>query len=154
MRKSIIRASAAQTQSDVVGTWKAVSVVSTNDKGMVKDFGKSPLGFITYTADGRMSVIITSSDRKPLSVNDPAAAPPEERAEAFATMVAYAGRYTFTGDKVVHHVEASAMPNQVGTDLVRSARLNGDRLTLRAPMQAGGEQVVAEVVWQRLPKNE
>ncbi len=154
MSKSVIITSPAQTQSAVVGTWKAVSVASTNDKGVVKDFGKSPLGFITYTADGRMSVIITSSDRKPLSVNDAAAAPREERAEAFATMVAYAGRYTFTGDKVVHHVEASSIPNDVGTDLVRSAKLDGDRLTLRAPMQSGGEQVVAEVVWQRLPKSE
>jgi len=163
MKKSIILASItiallsaalAQPQSAVVGTWKLVSAISTNDKGVVKDsFGKNPLGFITYTADGRMSVIITSSDRRALSVNDRTAAPVAERAEAFATMVAYAGRYAFTGDKVVHHVEASAMPNQVGTDLVRFAKLDGDRLTLRTPpMQAGGEQVVAELVWQRLPK--
>ena len=45
---------------------------------------------------------------------------------AFATMIAYAGTYTFTGDKVTHHVEASWMPNQTGTDLAISLRT--DRL--------------------------
>jgi len=51
--------------------------------------------------------------------------------KAFSTVIAYAGRYTFTGDKIVHHVEASWMPNQVGTDMVRSVKLEGDRLNLR-----------------------
>jgi hypothetical protein len=148
-------ASLAQSPSAVVDTWKVLSVTTTDDTGVVQNpFGENPLGFITYTADGRMSVIINASDRKPLSGDDRAAAPVAERAEAFATMVAYAGRYTFTGDKVVHHVEASAVPNDVGTDLVRSAELDGDRLTLRTPMQSDGEQVVVEVVWQRLPKSD
>ena len=165
MKKSIALASItiallsvalAQSQPGVVGTWKLVSAVTMNDKGVAKDFfGKNPLGFIMYSADGRMSVILTSRDRKALSVNDHSAAPVAERAEAFATMFAYAGRYTFTGDKVVHHVEVSAVPNLVGTDLVRFAKLEGDRLTLRTPpMQSGGEQVVVELVWQRLPKTD
>ena len=153
--KESITSPRAQTPSAVVGNWRVVSVTTTNDKGVVQDpFGKNPVGFITYTADGRMSVLLTSSDRKPLSGDDRAAAPVAEKAEAFATMVAYAGRYTFTGDKVVHHVEASSMPNDVGTDLVRSATLDGDRLALRATMQSEGEQVVVEVVWQRLPKSD
>jgi hypothetical protein len=155
MKESIIPASLAQKQSAVVGNWKVVSVTTTNDKGVVQNpFGKNPVGFITYTADGRMSVIINASDRKPLSGDDRAAAPVAERAEAFATMVAYAGRYTFTGDKVVHHVEASSMPNDVGTDLVRSAKLDGDCLTLQTTMRSDGEQVVVEVVWQRLPMSD
>ena len=155
MKESISPASLAQTLPAVVGTWKAVSVTTTNDKGVVQNpFGKNPVGFITYTADGRMSVIINASDRKPLSGDDRAAAPVAEKAEAFATMVAYAGRYTFTGDKVVHHVEAAAVPNDVGAELVRSAKLDGDRLALRATMQSDGEPVVVEVAWQRLPKSD
>jgi len=76
------------------------------------------------------------------------AAPNVEKAEAFATMVAYAGRYTFSGDKVVHHVEASWMPNQVGTDLVRFVTIPGNRLVLRTPpMLEGGQQVVTELTW-------
>jgi len=122
--------------------WKLLSFTSTTDKGEVKSLmGQKPIGFITYTPDGRMSVVITAETRKPLSVNDRIAAPADERAEAFSTVIAYAGRYTFTGDKIVHHVEASWMPNQVGTDMVRSVKLEGDRLTLRTtPILQGGAQ--------------
>jgi hypothetical protein len=113
--------------------------------------GLKPTGFITYTPEGRMSVVITTESRKPLSVSDFVSAPAEEQAEAFATMIAYAGRYTFTGDKVIHHVEASWMPNQVGTDLVRSAKLQGDRLILRTPPTlVAGAQTTTELVWERL----
>ena len=114
-------------------------------------FGVKPTGFVTYTAEGRMMVIITAEGRKPLSVNDRIAAPATERAEAFATMVAYAGRYSLTGDEVVHHVEASFMPNQVGTDLVRFVKLQGDRLVLRTPpLMDGGQQRVTELIWKRM----
>ena len=50
-------------------------------------------GLLTYTADGRMMSITTKGGRKPLSVPDNVGAPAEERAEAFATMTAYAGSY-------------------------------------------------------------
>ena len=142
----------AQSKDTVVGTWKLVTATQTDSKGETKPaFGVKPTGFVTYTAEGRMMVIITTEGRKPLSVNDRIAAPATERAEAFATMVAYAGRYSFTGDKVVHHVEASFMPNQVGTDLVRFVKLQGDRLVLRTPpMMDGGQQKVAELIWKRM----
>ncbi len=46
--------------------------------------------------------------------------------------VAYAGRYSFRGDRVIHHVELSLFPNWVGTDQQRWVELAGDRLTLSA----------------------
>ena len=142
----------AQSKDALVGTWKLVSATQTNEKKESRPaFGMHPTGFVTYTAEGRMSVVINSAGRAPLSVNDYRAAPAEERAAAFATMVAYAGTYTLTGDKVIHHVEASWMPNQVGTDLTRTVKLQGNRLTLRTPpMRVGGEEIVAELVWERL----
>ncbi len=142
----------AQSKDTVVGTWKLVTAIQTHGKGEAKPvFGLKPTGFVTYTADGRVMVIITEEGRKPLSVNDRIAAPATERAEAFATMVAYAGRYSFTGDKIVHHVEASWVPNQVGTDLVRLVKLQGDHLVLRTPpMMDGGQHTVAELIWKRM----
>ena len=91
-------AAVAQSKDDLLGTWKLVSATHTTDKGDVKDaFGPNPIGFITYTTDGRMMAIITYSGRKPLSVPDHVAAPADERAEAFASMIAYAGRYSLAG---------------------------------------------------------
>lgn len=101
-----------------------------------------------------MSAILTFSGRKPLSVSDFISAPEKERAEAFATMTAYAGRYTFTGDKVIHHVEIASMPDDVGADLERVVvKLDADHLVLRVakPYLRGGVMVQSqELVWERV----
>jgi hypothetical protein len=71
--------------------------------------------------------------RKPLSVPDWIWSPAEERAEAFATSIAYAGSYTFSGDKVTDHFEAASVQDFVNTDFVRFiTKLDRDRLILRA----------------------
>jgi len=46
--------------------------------------------------------------------------------------VAYAGRYTFHGNRIIHHVELSLFPSWVGTDQERSVELAEDRLTISA----------------------
>ncbi|HEY6272034.1 MAG TPA: lipocalin-like domain-containing protein, partial [Terriglobales bacterium] len=143
----------AQSKDALVGTWKLVSVTSSSDAGKVNNavYGLHPNGLISYAADGRMSVIITNGGRKPLSVYDRLAAPAEERAQAFSTLVAYAGTYSFTGDKVIHHVEVDALENRVGSDQVRFVTLQGDRLILKTPpILRGGEKQVLELVWERL----
>jgi hypothetical protein len=144
----------AQSKTDLVGTWKLVSASYTTDKGKVihNVYGLNPTGFLTYTADGRMMAIITDGGRKPLSVPDRVSAPASERAEAFATSVAYGGRYTLDGDKVIHHVEVSAMQNVVNTELVRTiVKLEGKRVTLRTPFfSRAGLKVTEELVWERM----
>src|SRR4051812_33129369 len=92
------------------GTWRLVSVSATTASGVRNDapYGADPTGLLIYTRDGRMSVTISHAGRKLLSVIDRTAAPPSERAEAFATFLAYAGRYTVVGDSVVHHVEVAS----------------------------------------------
>jgi hypothetical protein len=143
----------AQTKNKLVGTWKLVSVVSKTDQGDVNKavYGEHPKGFITYLPDGRMVVIITEDGRKPLTVNDRVAAPIEERAQAFSTMTAYAGTYTFSGDKVVHHVEVASIPNWVGTDQSRTAKIQGDRLIISTPPLSRGLTLQTfELTWERL----
>jgi hypothetical protein len=136
----------------IIGTWRLVSAaLTTLDGATRKLLGENPSGFLTYTGDGRMTAIVASSGRQPLSVADPAAAPAAEQAAAFATFTAYAGRYTFHGDRVIHHVEVSLFQNWAGTDQIRFAKLNGARLTLTAPpMSIGGEQLVVQLTWEQL----
>lgn len=144
---------AAQSSSTIVGTWKLISAKSTTSKGAVDNyaFGKSPTGFMTFTTEGRMSLIMADDARKPLSILDRVAAPPNERAEAFATFVAYAGRYSFNGDRLIYHVEVSSIQNWVGTDLTRIIRFQGNRLTTRTPTTVkGGVQQVIELMWERV----
>lgn len=151
---SVLSKAPAQSSKTLVGTWKLESATITTDTGEVRNsWGAHPIGFITYTEDGRMSAILTVDNRKPLSVSDFISAPADERAEAFATMNAYAGRYTFTGEEAIHHVEAASMPNDVGTDLKRLVKLEGDQLTLLVakPYLRGGMMVRSQqLVWKRI----
>ena len=96
--------------------------------------------------------IITVDGRPPLSVPDYISAPATERAEAFSTVVAYAGTYTFTGDKVIHDVEAAWFQNFVNTDQVRViVKLEANRVTLRTRRYLKGSiQVAEELVWERI----
>jgi len=98
-----------------------------------------------------MTAIISFSGRKPLSKADLFSAPAEERAEAFATFFAYAGRYSLSGDKVTHHVEISSVENLVNTDLVRFIKFEDGRIRLRTPpAPIGGTTQTFELVWERV----
>jgi hypothetical protein len=143
----------AQVPEELLGTWRLVSVSAVSDSG-VEDhapYGADPKGYLTYTRHGRMMAIISSSGRKPLTVADRSAAPAQERAEAFATFLAYAGRYSVAGDTVIHHVEVASLQNWVDTDLIRFAKFDDARLVLRTPPASfGGKWLVFTLVWQRL----
>ena len=141
------------TDDKLVGTWKLVSASSTTSKGEPCEppYGLSPLGFLTYTADGRVTALISYGGRKPLSGGGGARAQ-EEQAEAFRTFLAYAGRYTLSGDKVTHHIEISSIQNYVGKDLVRSVNFQGDQIILvTPPTPVHGKIQTVELIWQRLP---
>jgi hypothetical protein len=143
----------AQYKDSVVGTWKLLSVRAITEKDSVGKpiLGQNPSGLLTYTADGRMMAIISDDGRKPLSIADRVAAPASERAEAYSTFMAYAGRYTFTCDKVVSHVEVASLQNWVNTDQTRFATVQGNRMRVRnTPMLRAGVIVTIESVWERL----
>jgi hypothetical protein len=143
----------AQCRDTVVGTWKLVSVTATTEKGDADKavLGQNPSGLLTYTADGRMMAIISDDGRKPLSIADRLAAPVEERAQAYSTFMAYAGRYTFDCDKVVTRVEVASLQNWVNTDQTRFISLQGNRMMVRnTPMLRAGVMVTIQSVWERL----
>jgi hypothetical protein len=140
----------------LVGTWKLVSVSNVTDKGIVKEeaYGPNPIGFLTYTPDGRMMGILTNGGRKPLSKGWKVA-PAEEKAEAFSTSLAYAGTFTVSGDRIIHHVEAATDPNRLNKDLVRViVKLQGDRVMLRTAESLAWDDGVRyayqELVWDRI----
>ena len=153
---AVLPSGISQSKDALVGTWKLVSATTMTEKGEVTNtepYGKNPTGFLTYTSDGRMMAIIADGGRKPFSAL-PASV--EERAEAFSTFFAYAGRYTVSGDRVIHHIEAASRQDWANTDQVRFVlKLEDNRLTLRTqplvPSRAAkAMRILQEVVWDRL----
>ena len=133
----------------LVGTWKLVSASSITKTGERNEtpYGPNPAGFLTYTADGRVTALISYGGRKPLSVG----AQQDEQAEAFKTFLAYAGRYALTGDKVTHYIEVSSIQNYVNKELVRSVKFQDDQITLvTPPTPVNGKVQTVELIWRRL----
>jgi hypothetical protein len=143
----------ATTMNDrLIGTWKLVSVKARDlDSGEESDaWGPDPDGYINYGPDGRMIVINTRSGRtKPTG----ATPTPQEAAELFQGMLAYAGSYTVNGDEVTHHVDISWNEAWTGQDMVRIARFDGDRVHLStrpSPDPVNGRIGVRTMTWEKL----
>jgi Lipocalin-like domain len=138
----------------LVGAWQLLSWENQAADGQVTyPMGTDALGSLLYTADGRFSVTISGRGRAGFAAGDLLGGTTEEQARAVEGFVAYAGRYSFHGDRVVHHVhvELSLFPNWVGSDQQRSVELSGDRLILSAsPLLLAGKQQVPRLVWERV----
>ena len=144
----------------LLGTWKLISIKATLPDGTINNqaFGINPIGYITYTVEGKMMVIFSKSERRLLSGNSASpltnaihSVPIEERAEAFSTFNSYAGSYTLDGDKVIHHVEIASIPNRVGKSLTRNFTINGNRVTLKTPPSRSDDTPkIFELTWERI----
>jgi hypothetical protein len=141
-----------QARDALVGAWRLVSWENQTADGQVTyPMGTDPNGYVIYAADGRFSITISQRGRAGFAAGDLLSGTTEEKARAMESFVAYAGRYSFDGDRVIHHVELSLFPNWVGTDQERWVELAGDRLTLSAsPLLLAGQQQVPRLVWQRV----
>lgn len=137
----------------LVGTWKLVSASSTDAAGaeIEPPYGINPVGFLTYTLDGRVTALISYSGRKPLSMGAKPPALLEEQAEAFKTFLAYGGRYRLEADKIIHSIEISSIQNYVNRELVRRVKFEGHRLVLiTPPTMVNGKMQTIELAWERL----
>jgi hypothetical protein len=145
---------AASIQQAVLGTWKLVSYVRQDlPSGATSDvMGPHPSGYINYSSDGRMMVLIVASGRKKPA--GPVATPDEAEA-LIRSMLAYAGTYSLDSEAktVTHHVEISWDQSRAGTDQVRTYKLEGNHLTLTTPPSSdpsSGNKTVRTLVWEKL----
>lgn len=141
-----------QARGALVGAWRLLSWENRAADGQITyPMGADALGYLLYTADGRFSVTISRRGRAGFAAGDLLSGTTEEQARAVEGYVAYAGRYSFHGDRVIHHVELSLFPNWVGTDQERWVELSEDRLTLSAsPLLLAGRQQIPRLVWERV----
>jgi hypothetical protein len=143
-----------QPSQKMSGTYRLVSSTRTLvDTGRVIDsFGKDPAGYIMYGEDGRMMVLIVRSDRPKPTHEDMT---DQQRADLFRSMAAYAGRYTFDGKRIVHHIDISWNEILTGTDVVREVEVEngGKRLVYRSgpgPSPSDGTISMGKLVWEKV----
>jgi len=145
--------SAADLQQKFVGSWKLISI---EQPSRTATNGNS-FGMLTYDGTGHMSVHIVRGDR-PAFPNGRATATDKEKAAAFDSYTAYYGTYTFEPENgiVIHHLEGSISPGQIGQDNIRYFELEGNRLTLSVANGGKGgrlarKDTTAHLIWEKIP---
>lgn len=140
---------ASAATAGVVGAWSLDTFEERTADGSFKPrFGPDPVGYLIYTASGRMSAVLSAKHRAPFRSPDAAASTKAQSIEAVHNFLAYAGRYELHKDYVLHHIETSVFTDLVGVTLKRGYSLAGDTLTIRTlPPYIWGTQSI--LVWRR-----
>ncbi len=110
-------------RTPLVGLWRLVSFQREYQATGEREYprGNRPAGYIHFSPEGRMTVVITGEGRK-------APATDQDRVGLFNTLVAYTGPYRVDGDTWITTVEVSMNPAWVGTEQTRSFQVTGDQL--------------------------
>jgi uncharacterized protein (DUF2147 family) len=145
-------AAVADEKDKLVGTWKLISAVSEDlsTSQQTNIYKGTPVGFITYGADGRVMTIIVDSGRKKPAANVATAA---EAEALFRSMAAYAGTYTVKGNQVIHVPDVSWNETWTGTDQIRDYKFDGERLLLAtapSPNPFTGKMSVRTLGWEKI----
>jgi len=118
----------AAEDSSIVGSWRLLSYVievqATGEKLPV--MGEKPTGYVTFLPEGRVFFVLTAEGRKPAKAD-------REKAELLDTLVAYTGTYSAGAGTWTTSVDVAWNPEWVGTQQVRSFKLEGNRLDVLTP---------------------
>lgn len=138
-------------EQGLIGTWKLISMTNENLITGVKsdDYGPNPLGYLNYSPNGRMMVIIVKKNRKKPAGN---IATPDEAAMLLNTMTSYSGTYTVDKNKIIHHIDVSWNPSWSGTNQIRFYKLEGRRLILTMPpfIDPVLGKITVHLVWEKI----
>jgi hypothetical protein len=135
----------------IVGTWRLSSFTEEHlETGAVSyPFGEKARALVIYTVDGHVATIFAAAARKP-PVS--AQATEQEAIDLYRSMIAFAGRYEFIGNRLIYHPEISWNEAWNGTTQERVFEINRDRLevkTVPVVSTLTGRRTVFSLVWER-----
>ena len=138
----------------LLGTWKLVEFAGTIDGQPVTPLNA---GRLTYDASGQVSLHMMVQERQKFVSVKKRQSTKDEAKAAFDGYVAYFGRFRVdeANGVVIHQIEGSIFPNEIGKESIRFYELSGDRLTLRVTSLVDGKiapksSSTAYVIWERV----
>lgn len=139
------------TPEQLTGRWDIVSWLQLYEDGRRQaPLGENLEGFIRYMADGDMVCMIADASQPNFATGGQWNASEAERARAYSSMLAYAGKWRIEGETVIHAVEQSLFPNWKGGDQRRHVRLEGETLFIEAHLEQGTPEArTAQLKWRR-----
>lgn len=137
----------------LAGVWKLVGEETRDAKDQVVQRGPNAgsggrIGFITYDPVGYMGVVLAWPVRPAFAGPEPT---PKEARTALSTYNSYWGSFAVNDARgtVTHQTFGAISPGFAGTDQVRQFTIADNRLTLRPPTSANGDQ--RTLTWERVP---
>jgi hypothetical protein len=137
------------SKSELVGTWslRAWEMEFQDSGKRERPAGDAPKGYLIFTSEGRVSAILTGTERA-FGPSD------EELASLFKSLIAYSGTYNVRGDHFVTRVDVSWNEIWNGTEQVRNFSIQDDRLEIVSawlpyPTLPGSPIVRVLLSWQR-----
>jgi hypothetical protein len=146
-------AALAQQKSPLVGTWRVTSfsVLTLDTNEVSRPYGEHVIGYLQYSPGGHMVAFVSTGTPKRAAGT---AYTDAERVDIHKGIFgAYAGTYSIEGNKVIHHVIASWLPEWIGGDQIRYTEIEGNRLTIKTAPQknpAQPREYVATVTFERV----
>ncbi len=122
---------------NIAGVWALEAFDIENLEKINRSWGKNVRGLLQYSETGHVSVAI---NKDMIATNN-------ADKDALDAILFYAGTYTVEGDLVRHQVTVASNPNRVGKEMLRFAKLDGNRLTLTTPQESYG---IATLIWTRV----
>ena len=143
-----------ELRDQLVGTYRLVSVESTSEDGEVqRPFGEHPDGFMAFTPEGYMVAVLARHDRPTFADGDIMGGTDQERAAAFLSASAFAGRFAVREGRLVNMLGAATFQNWTDTVQVRDFEVTGEGLTLVTPaLLMGGALRSSTVRLERLAR--
>jgi hypothetical protein len=135
----------------LVGTWRLLSFEVRSDENDVSyPLGRDAIGYLSYTANGYMSMTMMKPKRPQFLSEDPSKGSLEEKGAAFDTYMTYCGTYILQENRVIHHLELCLFPNWIESDFERIIDVTEDRLSLRTlPQLVFGRWQTGHLIWVR-----
>ena len=140
---------ADDTTKQLAGTWKVVSLITKFNGGdAVEPFGPNPKGTLVLTPEGQWIIILTRANREP-------AKNLEEKAALLDSMLAYSGKYTIEGNRMMIRVDTTwnEIYSAANQNQTRFFNIEGDKLTIRSPEIVSavrpGQKAVATMTLER-----
>jgi len=140
--------------ASLIGVWWLQSRIDAAADGSPREepsLGSDPLGILVYSP-GRFAAQFMKRDRSELS-GPGASISGRNNTAAVDGYDAYFGTYEMdqsTGE-VVHRLEGALTPENVGIEVSRNLKVEGDQLEIRlATTTSDGEPVTRTLTWKRI----
>lgn len=136
--------------SPLAGTWTLMAAEVLHPNGSREnDYGEAPKGLFIVDADGRYSLQILKSERRPFASPSKAEGTPAEFEQAVLGSSTHFGvvQVNDAEHTLSFFIEGSSFPNWEGETQTRSFELSGDVLSYKVPPRPNGDIPIS--IWRR-----